>query len=58
MDYIYNNVAVAPMVSIGNDPYSFLEVNTQRSCRDIYRIPIRIVMCNIDGIDICGGKYL
>ena len=52
-------MAVAVMVNIGIFSYIFCESKCSNSSRfPMYSIPLRITMCNINGIDMCGGKYL
>ena len=51
-------MAVAPMVNIGIFSYVFRKSTGTNSCRfPIRSIPIRIIMCNISGTDMCGDKY-
>ena len=52
-------MAVVAMVSIGISSYNFRKSGGNNISRfPIYSIPLRITMCHIIGIDICGGENL
>jgi hypothetical protein len=51
-------MAMVVMVNTSVDTFNFSAIHAQRFCCVIYSIPPTTTICNPNGMDICGGKYL